>query len=77
MKTRAIRIPDALWESAQQVAEERGETVSEAVRRFLERDYRAGPSITDEGWRILQELARLDVARMFEKLDVDVSKEQK
>lgn len=37
MKSRVIRIPDALWDKAKQRADERGETVSEAVRRFLER----------------------------------------
>ena len=35
--TRAIRVEDDLWRKAQQRAVERGETVSEAVRRFLER----------------------------------------
>lgn len=34
---RAIRIPDALWEAAKKRAEEKGETVSEVVRRALER----------------------------------------
>lgn len=34
---RAIRIPDELWERAKIRADERGETVSEAVRKFLER----------------------------------------
>jgi len=34
---RAIRVPDELWQAAQKRAGERGETVSEAVRRFLER----------------------------------------
>lgn len=34
---RAIRVPDALWEKAKARAEEKGETVSEAVRKFLER----------------------------------------
>lgn len=34
---RGIRIPDELWEAAQQVAAERGETVSDEVRRALER----------------------------------------
>jgi antitoxin component of RelBE/YafQ-DinJ toxin-antitoxin module len=35
--TRAIRIEDELWRRAQMRAAERGETVSDAVRRFLER----------------------------------------
>ena len=34
---RSIRIEDALWQRAQERAAERGETVSDAVRRFLER----------------------------------------
>jgi len=35
--TRAIRIEDGLWRKAQERAAERGETVSDAVRQFLER----------------------------------------
>ena len=34
---RAIRVKDELWHKAQKRAAERGETVSEAIRRFLER----------------------------------------
>ena len=34
---RAIRVPDELWCRAQERAAERGETVSEAIRKFLER----------------------------------------
>lgn len=34
---RSIRIEDALWRKAQERAAERGETVSDAIRRFLER----------------------------------------
>lgn len=34
---RGIRIPNELWEAAQQVAADRGETVSDEVRRALER----------------------------------------
>ena len=34
---RAIRIPEELWEKARKRADEKGETVSEAVRKFLER----------------------------------------
>ena len=37
MKSRVIRIPDRLWDAAKQRADEKGETVSEAVRKFLER----------------------------------------
>jgi antitoxin component of RelBE/YafQ-DinJ toxin-antitoxin module len=35
--TRAIRVEDRLWQRAQARAAEKGETVSDAVRRFLER----------------------------------------
>lgn len=34
---RAIRIPDELWAAALAKAEERGETVSDVVRKALER----------------------------------------
>lgn len=34
---RGIRVPDELWNAAKKRADERGETVSEAVRKFLER----------------------------------------
>lgn len=34
---RTIRVPDDLWNRARERADERGETVSEAVRRFLVR----------------------------------------
>lgn len=34
---RSFRIPDDLYEQAQKRAEERGETLSHAVRKFLER----------------------------------------
>jgi antitoxin component of RelBE/YafQ-DinJ toxin-antitoxin module len=37
MKNRVIRVGDAVWEAALRKADEKGETVSEAVRRFLER----------------------------------------
>lgn len=37
MKSRVIRVPDQLWAAAMKRADERGETVSEAVRKFLER----------------------------------------
>lgn len=36
-KAHTIRASDELWEKAKKRAAERGETVSEAVRRFLER----------------------------------------
>lgn len=32
---RALRIPDEEWQAAQEVAKRRGETITEAVRRFL------------------------------------------
>jgi antitoxin component of RelBE/YafQ-DinJ toxin-antitoxin module len=34
---RAIRIPDDLWQAALAAAERRGETVSDVVRRALQR----------------------------------------
>ena len=34
---RAIRVPDDLWAAAKKRADEKGETVSEAIRKFLER----------------------------------------
>jgi antitoxin component of RelBE/YafQ-DinJ toxin-antitoxin module len=34
---RVIRVPERLWAAAKARADQRGETVSEAVRRFLER----------------------------------------
>lgn len=37
MKSRVIRVPDKLWAAAKKRADERDETVSEAVRKFLER----------------------------------------
>lgn len=37
MKARPIRVSDKLWAAAKQRADEKGETVSEAVRKFLER----------------------------------------
>lgn len=37
MRSKAIRVSDALWAKALARAAERDETVSEAVRKFLER----------------------------------------
>lgn len=37
MKSRVVRVPDRVWDAAKRRADEKGETVSEAVRRFLER----------------------------------------
>ena len=34
---RAIRVPDDLWKAAQAKARERGEPVSEVIRRALQR----------------------------------------
>lgn len=34
---RGVRVPDDLWKEAQKVAAARGETVSDEVRRALER----------------------------------------
>jgi len=36
-RNRVIRVPDSLWAAAKKRADERDETVSEAVRKFLER----------------------------------------
>jgi len=41
-KRRALRIEDDLWAAAQAEATRRGESVSEAVRRFLRDDYVKG-----------------------------------
>lgn len=37
MKNRVVRVSDRVWEAAKTKADEKGETVSEAVRKFLER----------------------------------------
>jgi antitoxin component of RelBE/YafQ-DinJ toxin-antitoxin module len=37
MKNRVVRVSDRVWEAARKRADEKGETVSEAVRKFLER----------------------------------------
>lgn len=37
MKSRVIRVPEDVWQAARKRADEKGETVSEAVRKFLER----------------------------------------
>lgn len=34
---RNVRVDDELWQAAQAAAEARGQTVSEAIRRFLKR----------------------------------------
>lgn len=36
-KIRAVRVPDDLWIAAQEVAAERGESVSDEIRSALER----------------------------------------
>ena len=36
MTHKTIRIPDQLWEDARDAADRRDETVSDAIRRFLE-----------------------------------------
>lgn len=36
-RAHTVRVPDDLWAKARARAAERGETVSEAVRKFLER----------------------------------------
>lgn len=37
MKSRVIRVPEDLWAAAKRQADERDETVSDAVRGFLAR----------------------------------------
>lgn len=37
MVQRMIRVPEGLWVAAKKRADERGETVSEVIRRALER----------------------------------------
>lgn len=39
---RSIRVPDELWFAAQEVAHDRGESVSEIVNRFLAKYVKAG-----------------------------------
>lgn len=40
--SRSIRVPDELWRAAQEIATERGETVSEVVNRYLARYVKRG-----------------------------------
>lgn len=44
---RSVRVPNELWYAAQEVASDRGESVSEAVNRFLARYVKAG-AVKDE-----------------------------
>ena len=37
MKAKSVRCPDALWDAAQEKADERGEVLSEVIRAALER----------------------------------------
>ena len=37
IKPKSVRVPDALWAAAQMRADERGEVLSEEIRKFLER----------------------------------------
>lgn len=39
-----MRVPDELWEAALRVANDRGETVSEVIRRALETYIRRWPA---------------------------------
>lgn len=36
-KMRSVRVPDELWDAAKAVADERAESVSDEIRRSLER----------------------------------------
>lgn len=42
-KHRTVRVPDDLWEQAKRVAADRGETVTDVIRRALERYVRQHP----------------------------------
>lgn len=42
MRNRVVRVPDALWEAAQATADERGDNLSEEIRKFLERYAKKG-----------------------------------
>jgi hypothetical protein len=37
LRPKSVRVPDALWLAAQAEADERGEVLSEEIRKFLER----------------------------------------
>lgn len=39
---RSIRVPDDVWQAAKSAAEQRGETVTDAIVRYLRRYARAG-----------------------------------
>lgn len=41
--SRAVRVPDELWEAAKRVAADRGETVTAVIIRALERYVRQHP----------------------------------
>lgn len=38
-KPRSVRVPDPIWEAAKRTAARRGETVTDAVVRYLEKTY--------------------------------------
>ena len=40
-KTRTIRVEDDLWDAAKRKAEERGDVLSEEIRKFLQRYVRS------------------------------------
>lgn len=44
-RTRPVRVSDDLWEAAKEKATENGETLSDAIRRFLA-DYVGEPDMT-------------------------------
>lgn len=37
MRSRNIRVPDAVWRAAQEAADQRGDNLSEEIRKFLVR----------------------------------------
>lgn len=51
---RSVRIPDDIWQAAQAAAAERGESVSEVIRRALRRYAQTGrtaPKPSSPSWR--------------------------
>lgn len=44
---RVVRVPDDLWDAAQAIADERGETMSDYVRRLIREDVRRWPGPRD------------------------------
>ena len=47
-KPRSVKVEDPLWEAAMRTADERGEILSEEIRKFLKRYARSGPRAPQE-----------------------------